>query len=213
VVPVIPSSISEYDSFVDAPGYFEDPSPPAKYELYIPAPTDLSREEAFRYHLTTRNFFAWMFDKPVVGDYLGGALIALYERMNEFRPNEEQNEDDILAFIDSQGYTDFRDCCDHALGVLQFAEELELTELWTDAFVHCAGMWGTLDKSAEFAVSVLPHKTRFTFIVPDIFSAHISYLTGFHLEGSPRNGSTIGTCRGFTLQLLGKRSIGCLPWT
>lgn len=212
-MPVISSSISEYESFVDAPRYFEDPSPPAKYELYIPAPTDLSREEAFRYHLTTRNFFAWMFDKPIVGDYLGGALIALHERMNEFRPNEEQNEDDILAFIDSQGYTDFRDCCDHALGVLQFAEQLELTELWTDAFVHCAGMWGTLDKSAELAVSGRPMKRVSKRIISNIFPAHISYHSGSDLKSSPRNGPTVGTCWGFTLQLPGKRSIRCISRT
>lgn len=162
VVPVIPSSSSESDSYADAPEYFEDPSPPAKYELYIPAPTQLSREEAFRFHLTTRNFFACMFEKPVVGDYLGDALIALHERMNEFRPNEEQNEDDILAYIDSQGYTDFRDCCDHALGVLQFAEKLELTELWTDAFVHCAGMWEALDTSGEFGVRALAQEEFLT---------------------------------------------------
>lgn len=96
-----------------------------------------------------------MFEKPVVGDRLGEALIALHERMNEFRPSEEQNEDDVLAYIDGQGYTDFRDCCDHALGVLQYAEKFEITELWTDAFVHCAGMWEQLDASKEFMVRSL----------------------------------------------------------
>jgi len=163
-VPATPSSTSESDSYADDPEHFEDLALPAKHELYIPAPTHLSREEAFRYHLTTRNFFAWMFEKPVVGDYLGDALIALQKRMNEFRPNEEQNEDDILAYIESQGYTDFRDCCDHALGVLQFAEKLEITELWTDAFVHCAGMWEHLDTSGEFGVRALVYETSSTLI-------------------------------------------------
>lgn len=137
---------------MDAPDYFDDPAPPAKHEMYIPAPTHLSREEAFQYHLTTRNFFAWMFEKPLVGVRLGDALTSLHERMNEFRPDAEQNEDDVLAYIDSQGYSDFRDCCDHALAVLRFAEKLEVCELWTDAFVHCAGMWEQLDTSAEFEV-------------------------------------------------------------
>lgn len=145
---------SESDSYESASESFEDPAPPAQYELYVPAPAHLSREESFQYHLTTRNFFAWMFEKPLVGDYLGEALIALHERMNDFRPSENQNEDDILAYIDDQGYTDFRDCCDHALAILQFAEKLEITELWTDAFVHCAGMWEQLDMSAEFWVRI-----------------------------------------------------------
>ncbi|KAL8829325.1 MAG: hypothetical protein Q9191_002079 [Dirinaria sp. TL-2023a] len=122
------------------------------FELYLPAPPHLSREDAFRYHLTTRNFFAWMFEKPVVGHRLGESLVALYERMNEYRPCEEQNRDDILAYIDGQEYSDFRDCPDHALAVLHFAERFEIRELWTDAFVHCAGMNNELASSAEFEV-------------------------------------------------------------
>ena len=121
--------------------------------MHIPAPDNLSREEAFRYHLTTRNFFAWMFEKPLVGGRLGDALIALLDRMNEFRPNSQFNQEDLLAYLDDQGYTDFRDCPDHALAVLQFAEKFQDRELWTDAFVHCAGMWDLLDKSTEFEVS------------------------------------------------------------
>lgn len=131
---------------------FSDPSPAAAYELYIPAPPHMTREEAFRYHLTTRNFFAWMFEKPLVGDRLGDALIALLDRMNDFRPDEEENQDDALAYLDSQDYTDFRNCPDHALAVLQFAEKFEYRELWTDAFVHCAGMNDDLANSAEFEV-------------------------------------------------------------
>ena len=127
------------------------------HELYVPAPSHLSREDAFLYHLTTRNFFAWMFEKPLVGAHLGEALISLFERMNEYRPNEEENHDDILAYVDSQEYSDFRDCPDHALAVLHFAEKFELRELWTDAFVHCAGMNDELAASAEFEVRE-PHR-------------------------------------------------------
>ncbi|KAK4692740.1 hypothetical protein P7C71_g4522, partial [Lecanoromycetidae sp. Uapishka_2] len=153
-VPEIPSpSSSDSDRFPDALDTFNEPSPPAKHEIYIPAPAHLSREDAFRYHLTTRNLFAWMYEKPLVGDRLGDALIAVLQRLNEWRPNEEQNLDDILAYIDNGGYTDFRDCPDHALAVLQFAEKFQLRELWTDAFVHCTGMWEQLDKSAEFELS------------------------------------------------------------
>ena len=93
-----------------------------------------------------------MFERPLVGERLGDALIALLNRMDEFRPNQEVNQDDMIAYLDEQGYTDFRDCPDHALAVLQFAEKFRDRELWTDAFVHCAGMWDLLDKSAEFEV-------------------------------------------------------------
>ena len=95
-----------------------------------------------------------MYGKPLVGGRLAEAMLALLGRMQEFRStNEDDNRYDILEYIDSQGYTDFRDCPDHALATLQFAENLQDRGLWTDAFVHCAGMWEQLDESAEFEVS------------------------------------------------------------
>ncbi len=96
-----------------------------------------------------------MFEKPLVGSRLGESLISLLERMDEYRSYPQENQDDILAFIDSQEYSDFRDCPDHALAVLHFAEKSELRELWTDAFVHCAGMNNDLLASAEFEVWLL----------------------------------------------------------
>lgn len=146
-----PASSSDSDKVADAPEEFKFGSATPEHELYIPAPTHLSREEAFQYHLTTRNFFAWMQGKPLVGGRLGDAMIALLGRMQELRSsNQDDNRYDILEYIDSQGYTDFRDCPDHALASLQFAERLQDRGLWTDAFVHCAGMWEQLDESAEF---------------------------------------------------------------
>ena len=139
-------------NFSESSDYFQDPYPTPEHGMYIPAPTHLSREEAYQYHLTTRNFFAWVCGKPLVGDRLGSALISLLERMNEYRPDPQENQNDILAHMDDQGYTDFRDCPDHSLAVLQFAEVFQCRELWTDAFVHCAGMNDQLDTSAEFEV-------------------------------------------------------------
>ena len=136
----------------DDGGYFSNPNMLGKIELFMPAPTHMSRDDALRYHMTTRNFFAWMFERPVVGAKLGDALIDLYERMGEYRSSAEDNEDDVLAFIDSQGYTDYRDCPDHALAVMQFAEKFEFSDLWTDAFVHAVGMNDALFSSTEFTV-------------------------------------------------------------
>ena len=151
--PVPESPAETVSSSSDDGGYFSNPSSIGKYELYIPAPTHLNREEALQYHLTTRNFFAWMFEKPIVGHRLGDALISLMDRMNEFRPDAEENLDDLLAYIDNLSYTDFRDCPDHALAIVNFAEVFENRELWTDAFVHCAGMNDELVTSTEFMVS------------------------------------------------------------
>lgn len=93
-----------------------------------------------------------MFGKPIVGDRLGFALVDLLNRMDQYRLYEGKNQDDILVYVDEQGYTDFRDCPDHALAILQFAEKFECRDLWIDAFVHCVGMNDQLDSSAELEV-------------------------------------------------------------
>ena len=89
----------------------------------------------------------------MVGHKLGVSLVSLLDRMNEFRPDQEENQDDLFAYIDNLGYSDFRDCPDHALAIIHFAEHFEYRDLWTDAFVHCAGMNDDLITSGEFMVS------------------------------------------------------------
>lgn len=170
-------------SSIDSGVALEPPSQFSQGELYIPAPSHLSREETFQYHLTTRNFFAWIYERPLVGDRLGGALIALLERMNNFRSKDEENQNDILAYIDGQEYCDFRECPDHALAVLQFAEKFELRELWTDAFVHCAGMNNDLASSAEFEVSIT-RTVKLHYLMSAQFTSRTSkaLITRAHLE-------------------------------
>ncbi len=124
------------------------------YHVYIPAPPHWNPKLAEQYHLDTRNFFAWMFCKPIVGYSLGQALVSLAERMAMYRSApQDRNVDDILDYIDEQAYADFRECPDHALGVLLFAEQHRLQDVWTDAFVHCVGMNDRLLSSPGFEVS------------------------------------------------------------
>ena len=132
----------------DTPGSPDSSS--AKYELYIPCPDDTPREEAFSYHLTTRNFFAWISGKPLVGSHLGKALVDLLERMMLFRNEEVDNVQDFTAYLGDSGYLDFGNCADYALAMLSFAEHFELRDLWIDAFVHSVGMNENLCLSTEF---------------------------------------------------------------
>ncbi|KAF2815012.1 uncharacterized protein BDZ99DRAFT_435071 [Mytilinidion resinicola] len=119
-------------------------------ELYIPAPDESSREASFQWHLTTRNFFAFVLGKPLVGTYLGKTLVDLQERMHLFRSGQINNHEDFMAYIDDMGYRNFVDTPDYALSMLYYAEHYQLRDLWVDAFVHCVGMNDRLCLSPEF---------------------------------------------------------------
>lgn len=122
-------------------------------ELFIPAPDEYTKDAAFRWHLTTRNFFAFLFRKPLVGTKLGRTLIELQERIHVFRPGNPNNHKDLMEYLENMGYLEFSHCPDYSLGLLQFAEHYELKELWIDAFTHCVGMNKILSESPEFSVS------------------------------------------------------------
>jgi hypothetical protein len=135
--------------------FYSQSSKSGQIDLYIPAPKGLGKNEAFQFHVCTRNFFAWIFSKALVGRHLGGALVDLMERMKQFRPAQSHNVDAILRYLEETGYSDFRDSPNHALAGLYFAEQSKIVDLWRDAFVHCVGMDEHLMFSPEFEVSPL----------------------------------------------------------
>lgn len=122
------------------------------YELYIPPPPDADRKEAFLYHMATRNFFAWIFGKSLVGNHLGAALVGLLNSMSQFRSAGEDNVQAIMDYMDEEGYADMRSQPDHALAILFFAEHFRFRDLWIDAFAHCTGMNEKLVNSLGFEV-------------------------------------------------------------
>jgi hypothetical protein len=104
--------------------------------------------------LTTRNFFAFCHAIPIVGITLGQAIILLHKRLELWRPGDEDNTRDVVAYLDSVGYLSFPHCPDYALAALQFAEHAQIDGLWTDAFAHAVGMSKTLPTSVDLAVSI-----------------------------------------------------------
>ena len=144
------SQVSDISSGEDG-GSFGQPNT-GIYEMYIPAPPTAERGQAFLYHAATRNFFAWIFDKPLVGSHLGGALVGLFNSMVELRSVGEDNVQDILDYMDDEGYADMRSQPDHALAILFFAEHFHFKDLWVDAFAHCTGMHEKLAASPGFEV-------------------------------------------------------------
>ncbi|KAK5941380.1 hypothetical protein PMZ80_006658 [Knufia obscura] len=123
-------------------------------ELYIPAPITSSVDAVFDHHITTRNFFAWLYDLPLAGRTLGVSLVALKERIDQYRDACDPilNKREIIAYAESQKYLDFRECVDHALAALLLAEQLRQGDMWIDAFAHAVGMsHRDINSSLEYA--------------------------------------------------------------
>ncbi|KAI5465372.1 hypothetical protein BGZ63DRAFT_419947 [Mariannaea sp. PMI_226] len=125
-------------------------NPSRKVELYIPAPSTADRSQAFQYHIATRNFFAWVFRRSMVGRSLGSAIVALLHSMHEFRSDVDDNFVDAMDYFDEEGYLDMANQPNHALAMLYLAELFQMDELYTKAFSHCVGMSDHLLESTEY---------------------------------------------------------------
>lgn len=125
-----------------------------KMELYIPAP---SHANVYEYHVTTRNFFAFVRRRSLVGVSLGNAIVQLYHRIDEYCPNDDEtvNHGRFMSYLDEEGYLSLANQPSNALAVIQFAEDFRMKELYNKAFVHCVGMHDQVQASTEFAVSII----------------------------------------------------------
>lgn len=138
-------SISETEAFQNG-----------RVDLYIPAPWTANRLQSYLYHLAIRNLFAWMFRRSVVGEHLGQTLISLANCLQKYREPGADNMQDMMAYLDEEGYLDVRDQPTHALALLHLAETYEMGDLYLEAFAHCVGMSERLNKHNEYSVSADP---------------------------------------------------------
>jgi hypothetical protein len=135
-----------------------------RVDLYIPAPPTASREQALQYHIGTRNFFAWVCRRSMVGDFLGNALVALIKNMHEFRAEDADHYQDLLSYLDEEAYLDMSNHPTHAIAILDLAERFQFRDLYIGAFAHCVGMSEKLYKTPGYSVSWTSHfgYARFT---------------------------------------------------
>ncbi|KAM0721749.1 hypothetical protein Q7P37_002674 [Cladosporium fusiforme] len=160
------------------------PSPqPKTYDLYVPAPANYPKEQAYQYHVTTRNYFACLLNQPLVGEKLGQALVHLFERMQEWQPDENVKPR-LLSYCDQQGYTAVADSAQHAAAVLHFAEKAQVQELWTNSFAHCVGMHDRLNSSPDYHELSNMTKALITraYLEMDLHIARAIRATGSFLE-------------------------------
>ena len=122
------------------------------YELHFPAPDSASRIEILRHHITTRNFFALVLNKPLVGLTFYQALIDLHERLLAFMPRESNCTDRIMDFLMRNRLHNVCNDPAAAAGLLAYSEddEVQWPEGWREGFVHCSGMYTELRELPEF---------------------------------------------------------------
>ena len=126
---------------------------PVLYEIYFPPPTDGTKMEILRHHITTRNVFALLCNKAIVGLSFYQALIDLLERLQMYLPLETDCASLMIDYLTSNGLSDIRNDPASAAGLLAWSEEptVRWAEGWREAFVHCVGMYNKVTSATEFA--------------------------------------------------------------
>ena len=116
------------------------------YELYIPWPGAATGVHSTIWHITTRNFFAVMYNaSALVGTTLYDALTKLSERVMT-NPGCLDHDINTVAWITDyilrHKFDDVRNNPSYAASLLAFSEmsDVQWREGYMEAFVHCVGM-------------------------------------------------------------------------
>ena len=123
-----------------------------RHEIHLPAPDDASRMRILRCHITTRNFLALLYDKPLVGLTLYQALVDLHERLQMYLPKDVDCAEKIITYLVKNRLHNVCNDPAAAAGLLAWCEdfEVEWEQGWREAFVHCCGMYTQLKGIPEF---------------------------------------------------------------
>ncbi|KAK4443858.1 hypothetical protein QBC34DRAFT_310145 [Podospora aff. communis PSN243] len=122
------------------------------YEMYFPTPSNMTKLDQIRHHITTRNVFALLYHASLVGLSLYQALADLHSRLESYMPPEADNVGTILNYLSARGIDDVRNDAETAVSILAWSEgsEVRWEEGWRESFLHCAGMYSQLETCADF---------------------------------------------------------------
>ncbi|KAI0118694.1 hypothetical protein GGR51DRAFT_129775 [Nemania sp. FL0031] len=121
-----------------------------RIELFIPAPSELDKRRSYDYHLATRNLFAFVFQRPMVGECLGITLITLMTSLQQSRTSDANNIQDLMNYIEGEGYSNMGGQPTYALAMLQLAETFQIRDLYIEAFAHCCGIGNQIILASEY---------------------------------------------------------------
>ena len=117
-----------------------------QYELYVPWPGAETGIHSTIWHITTRNYFAVMYDaSALVGTTLHEAMTKLYERITlypDYLAKDVGKMAWISNYIVTHKFDDVRNNPSYAASLLAFSEmqDVQWREGYIEAFVHCVGM-------------------------------------------------------------------------
>ncbi|ETS73186.1 hypothetical protein PFICI_15131 [Pestalotiopsis fici W106-1] len=122
------------------------------YEMYFPAPSELSKSEAHRHNITTRNVLALLYHASLVGVTLHQALSDLYSRLETYMPPDVDNIGIILNYLSARAIDDCRNDPETAISLLAWSESqtIRWEEGWREAFLHSVGMYPRLHDCADY---------------------------------------------------------------
>ncbi len=135
--------------------------PGISHKIYLGPPTGVSDKiEVLRHHITTRNFFAFLQRKCLVGFTFYQALVDLHQRLEEYLPPGTDCTAAMRCYLVELGLVNVSNEPRAAAGLLAWSEDIRWNEGWREAFVHGVGMYEQLNQLQETADVSLPTKAH-----------------------------------------------------
>ena len=135
--------------------------PGVSHKIYMDPPAGVAEKiEVLRHHITTRNFFAFLQRKCLVGFTFYQALVDLHERLEEYLPPGTDCTAAMRCYLVEIGLVNVSNEPRAAAGLLAWSEDIRWNEGWREAFVHSVGMYDQLVQLQESADISLPTKAH-----------------------------------------------------
>lgn len=107
--------------------------PGIQYKLYMDVQSGGSKVDVLRYHVTTRNFLAFLIRKPLVGFTFYQALVDLNERLEEYLSPNIDCTVALQSYLVMTGLVNVSNEPRAAAGLLAWSEDVRWNNGWREA--------------------------------------------------------------------------------
>ena len=121
---------------IQAEGSKKNQTPGVQYKLYMDADGGGSKVDVLRHHITTRNFFAFLLRKPLVGFTFYQALTDLYKRLIMYLPSGVVSAVVLQSYLVVTGLVNVSNEPRAAAGLLAWSEDVMWRNGWREAYVQ-----------------------------------------------------------------------------